>query len=1327
MLEIDYDLIPLSAELGRRAAERAEALARRGKVPPLSPSAAGKVVVVNPNQGYTIHHIPDELRKPLRRMLVPVYSGSTPLNGQLLLEQVQENPQERLYQIVIELHSDFPTLGGFLQLLPELVQRNPRCRLMLHGDMVRIFALIEELIGRTGAVCLLRFDHHPERLALRTPADLGGLIAHLPRYPTLPVPFFSHLRLKVGDQEETFTLEGLKRLYRLYGVGNIDELDVTGKLRERLIVLDLPTSAIRGLRFAANRGETFRAVRMFGEKVHAQNFAAMGLETRALPWAKLDAIYRQLPGREEEEILLGNVRALRVNCFDGHVSFLWKPTATFIPLYELRGLHVLWPAQGKAELPVAELAASGRGVVFDPVIVTEEGRPRFGDVRAGIRLKFLREVFEESVNRQAKLTEYASQLKLACLGPLAAQTLKLLQPLGLGEYIPAATLYYLCDSFEELHRYGEMPRRLRERYAELLRDLKALFSGEGQAVGLELVLHRMPVIREWTQIEPPAFEALQPDMLASVYAELRVFQRFSEGEFRRIKPDEPVQHRYFEQMEQYQQLALRAKQLANLLGGRYGHFFQPGAFPDFVFFGTREETARNDQMYFLPGFAWSEVLKNPESKAVFQAEEFAFSVFLEEQMALLNYQYSQEGADTDRGEFGDRYFGERIAEGEKELAELIGFAKAERPEASPGYEKLTRQLSEQHRADLQAFSRDGTQEARRLEELERRYFDALKEVTALVDAAGLGGADLLGGEDYIRQLDGALVKLAVTALRDLRDVATRSIAEAGRTLAGKVAALDAYLTGFNGLQKTLFACLHAQHVEAWRREYAEALPALVERLNVLRQLGEAESRAMELQLDKQRHAAVEEKQELDFRLNSRIAGMQEQGGRVRQMIHDLSATLARPLKPEGAEAGPAELLQMVEQRLQQTQAAIAAIAAQTAELVARHDAFEGHYRRKRENSLALYRNGNELALVRQHLKLGSLQKMMTKPIEVPPFAPPALPETDDPAELDRQLRETQATIAALERQLLDSSATDGQLLVIHEHLGRYGQLQRVYGNFRRAVKEKMLHQLSLGRIAQRVAQLRQEEPHLRDVIARRMIPAYRTLCEQYFIPEVHKRIEHFQRARAFVGDLGRLSFGELQREFMERAIFRRFHAVQFTRGVHHGLDTAEPLFAKTTNVPRALYLFQRALQQNLVTKGIDEKQVTLEKLQPATPEEILRYCGRQRELAPERRVTYLVLPATLSLPRAIETILAKDAIFGGLPQLVMIYLSSFDNRTIQESDALRDQYFRAVKHNVIIGVDGVRLVDNPLVMATRLLQETLGSSIDMGEVKRPAETESLRE
>ena len=88
MLEIDYNLFPLSEEEEAQVETRAAQLSRRGKPPALTPASFGRIVVVNPDDGFTLNHVPDDLRRPLRRAMLPVYEASEALDGSRLAADI---------------------------------------------------------------------------------------------------------------------------------------------------------------------------------------------------------------------------------------------------------------------------------------------------------------------------------------------------------------------------------------------------------------------------------------------------------------------------------------------------------------------------------------------------------------------------------------------------------------------------------------------------------------------------------------------------------------------------------------------------------------------------------------------------------------------------------------------------------------------------------------------------------------------------------------------------------------------------------------------------------------------------------------------------------------------------------------------------------------------------------------------------------------------------------------------------------------------------------------------------------------------------------------
>jgi len=106
---------------------------------------------------------------------------------------------------------------------------------------------------------------------------------------------------------------------------------------------------------------------------------------------------------------------------------------------------------------------------------------------------------------------------------------------------------------------------------------------------------------------------------------------------------------------------------------------------------------------------------------------------------------------------------------------------------------------------------------------------------------------------------------------------------------------------------------------------------------------------------------------------------------------------------------------------------------------------------------------------------------------------------------------------------------------------------------------------------------------------------------------------------------------------------------------------------------------------------------------------------------------FLVLPPTLDFGEGLRLILRKDALYEGVPRLVLIFVTKFPPQRLRQDAELRDLYFRAVKHNVVLNIDGHEVVDNPRSIGLRLLQETLGSAADLPDVEEPPDVASAAE
>ena len=1325
-MEIDYDLIPLESAQHEKIARDAQVLARRGKVPPISKYDFGRLAVVNPNRGYSIHHIPDDLRRPLRRMFVPIMEGSRQLAPDLVIERVLEGSEETLHGVLIELHSDFQFVHAVVTRLPEIKRRYPDCPLLLHGELPRMRALLGDLLDEEGTTCELGFHASGDTVTLRSQDDLSRVMVELPKYPTFPELFFDQLRIRLGkNRSECFTPASLKRLYHQFGVGNIDELDVSAKLKNRLITVDLPLSIIESIRFGSERGESFHAVRVEEEKIYSEHFKEKGLLGREIPTTQIQAFYRKLPGREEEEILMERVRAIRINCFEGHISFLWKPSRDFMPLYEVTSLKIHGngaPAASGAE------REERHPLAFDAVVVTEVGRPRFGDVRAGIRRLFLSRVYEKILAKQAKLKGHAGQLKIACLGAMAAQTLNLLKPIGLSRFIPSDKSYYLCDSIDQLPGYHDQANRLAERYELLTTVLRELFSEEGAgAFDPDQINHRLPFVLEWARGEPPPYDQLRAEHLETVYNELRVFIKFSESEFRRIDQTNFDHDAYFLKLFQCNEAAMLAKQIANLKSGAYGQFFAQDESPDFVFFANESDFERNRAEFHLPGMAWSEVLPHSEAETPSPDGDFAFSVFLAEQFSIVNYLWRQEYDEQPGMAYYERYFEDRIGEAKHELEDLRRIGDPEEAKNSPAYQEVHRRLKEEHHDDIAQFRHELDAQALILAGAEQKYFEALGVVNDALGEREMPAEALLGGEDYVETMDRMLAKRSVEILTELKGAIQKMVLLVNRDLHQRREKLKTYLQVFQRMHRAYIPLLAARHRrQAIVRAEAGLIP-LIERLNDLAKVSDDDAAQAIENLHARRGVLKEELGQTDDELQSLSSQSQRQVGEVRENLSRILSSITFPDRKEMGDSSSVRVLAGIEERLLQARDELAGIIRGARETEdSRTASMSRLYTRRLEIAGELYASENEVALLEMRGAQSRLQRMMGKKITEPlvSYIPPA--SLGEENQLEAGYRKGRTEWERVGEQLTAMSALEGYLQDVQTPVSHFQNMQKAYGAFRKAVREKRAKQKSVESISARVEQLTREAEDLPRVIEERFLPSYRIIAKKYLIPNIHERIASTNRALAFIRNAGNLSFENIQRDFLERAVNRRFQLAQFRAGAFYGQNPDHPLFAHLGNVLPAIYAFYRQVRFNLQQGGFEESSISLHKLAAANTEGILRLCDDLLREGGQRRHTYLVLPGTLSLHEALDIIQAKESLFNGIPQLILIFISKFDEGNIRDDAALRGRYFEAVKHNIIINLDSPGMVDNPGSIASRLVQETLGRSIDLDRLQTAPESDSAK-
>jgi hypothetical protein len=1314
MIEIDYDLIPLAPERERQIAREARHLAARGKVPPITPADFGRLVVVNPNQGFTIHHVPDDLRKPLRRQLLPVYDGSNPIPAQALVAQIVERQEEVLRAVLLELHSQFPQAAELLSKLPEIQRQNPGCRFLLHGDLNRVAELFRELLAKPESACTLRFHAHDGELTLQGPDALANLFIDLPKYPTLPAPFFDSLKVRIGARAESFNLAAMKRLYPIFGVGSIGELDVSGKLKDRLITVDLPLAAIASVRLRAGKVEGFHAVRIDGDKVLAARIGEAGWAGKDVPLGQIESVFRRLPGREEEEIELSRIRALRVNCFEGHVSFLWKPTPDYVPLYEVTELR--WR-------PLAAAPAGAGEVTIDNVVVTEPGRPRFGDVRSGIRQLYLERVYAVQLAKQSKLKDYASQLKIACMGPISAQMFKLLRPMGLGKFLPSDRPYYLCDKPDQVPGYRGFADKLDKDYQELLATLRSLFeAGKDSLFDPEHIHHRMPIVTEWARGKAPPLARVQAEHLNSVYNELRVFSKFAEIEFRRIFQADSDPQLYFAKLELCRQAGLAAKRLANLKGGGYGRLFGPNESPDFVFFSSDQDAEQNREQFFLPGLSWTEVFRSAGAGTLNWDADYGFTVFLDEQLSIIDSMWRQENEGSPSAEFHDQYFTARIQEVERELKELERLSDPNHVSGTPGYAEAARRIEADHRAEIADFQRELETETEALHNAEQAYFQALGQFSADLGDA-LSPEMLIASEDYITALDELIGKRSTDILIRLRDTITRVLRSVNQELDEARANLKSLLEAYPRVPKSYLPLAQAQfRRESLSRAHAGA-GELVERLNALQRGNEAQIAKAAENLHARRLVQKEESQRLEAELNQLQSLANKEAAKLRERLNAVFATFTLHQQPQ-ASGSPLGTIRVLEEAVTKASPELAeALGAARSSQQRTLDAIGVLLRRQMENRLGLHVSANESALLDGRGEQSVLRRFLVKNVTEPlvPFEPAPSPGTEK--ELQAEYERARAQWEQAAQRLAHVSQVERHLQEVRGPIEEYQSLQRAFQAFRKAVDDKSRHQRSVESIRTHLDRLLEEARDLPRLIQDRLLPAFRLICERHLMPRAEDRISDFRYVQAFVREAAKLSFENVQREFLDHAVFRRYQAIQFRSGAFYGMDPDHPLFAKLGNVPPALFHFHRHVRSNLRRLGFQDPDITLTKLPAAGPADMRRMLEEQRMLSPSKRYTYVVLPSTLDLKEALGIVAHKETLFQGLPQLLLIFVSWFDPTALQQNASLREAYFQAAKHNIILNI--ATLVDNPGAISVRLAQETVGRAVDLSKVDLSAEPEAV--
>jgi hypothetical protein len=335
---------------------------------------------------------------------------------------------------------------------------------------------------------------------------------------------------------------------------------------------------------------------------------------------------------------------------------------------------------------------------------------------------------------------------------------------------------------------------------------------------------------------------------------------------------------------------------------------------------------------------------------------------------------------------------------------------------------------------------------------------------------------------------------------------------------------------------------------------------------------------------------------------------------------------------------------------------------------------------------------------------------------------PAMGSMAEPAHSPQALQETYRNQAAhldalhpkldeLCKSLLPQVEKVRRQLQIYEQLSaQRDELVKISNN------NETLNKNSKG-LAERSTMMDDELADLPTRMRERFIPARKKLLLEVFVPEAQKRVSYFRQAQAFLAELLNLPYERLRTMYLDRAIFRRFNSTQFLHGLQITHDVMVANAQGLRNVNAGISQFFRTLQYNY-NKYLPKRApyLKLDKAEAMDPPHIMT---RLRQLPPEAGLdspSYVILPSTLSVQDAIKLMNQKDAMFRGVPRAVLVYIGKFKPELLQEDHALRDDYFQALKHNVIVNIDDRKVVDNPKTIAIQLLNDTLGCAWDIPKV-----------
>jgi len=1313
MLEIDYALVTLDeSERSAIAGEVARKL-KSGVVPPLDKSRPGRVAVLNPDPVQTTHHIPDDLRVQLRRSLIGTTEGSLPLRADRLFADVVAG-EEPLAALVIEVQTDFAAFPEFLDYLPALRRAFPDCAVFLNGTAPNILAKLRQALAAGNASVAISYADARGTLDIEDPAELTQAVSESEESVTFGYPFFSQLRLIVdkGAKPVAFSFDGLKKLHPLFGQGEAKEVDLGGGKKDRVYVLDIPLRLLRDIQFRQDRGLEFHGIVHDKRTILSRHFDREKLELKWVPMKSIEAFLRKMPGEDVQRVELGKAKLMRVNCFTGQVSFLSAQTGNQISLDDAQLVAVRKRTAPRLKLPPGFNAAAPAAqpvIHFDKVVLPHLKATRLEAIQQAIQDHYYARQLINEATILHKQEAYARRLKVGAVGPLAGQTLKLLRRFGLERLIDPASFYYLCDLPAQLPTYPATTQRYGVHFATLVKQIKQIATiGKTHNVRLNDINHRLPICTEWIDAESVAFEQVSPEDLDTVYRELNTLGSFIGQEFQSNYQVNQEDLAFFEKMRVSRQAGLLAKWLSEYKRGSYGKPLRPGEHPDVVFLGTAQDKEQNDRRYFFPALACSELFQDPANQKLFSKIDYEFSVFLEEQLALADYQAREEGHVKPGYEQIARYFEQKLKETETQR-ELLNEQAIQLDAAdSPEYQAMLKKEEESYHQRYRAFMQDRDKVAASHREADVELFERLRKLKPALVLPPEPDPGWLQGDEP----DPACLDRPILAALDARAKQLRAELEGGAAQAVGLIRDGLTLCEHVAAAKLQLQQVHRQWQNAaLQLELGEGMRAAVngapERIALAKRTPRGD---LENHLKRTQSQLSDIEGELKSGEARMVAAQREQARTLQQIQANVASLAAHAEKTAARSAlDPAGALAQAAVLAQKT--------AQAARLLADLKAKRADWIRQTEQS---FLRRQRLTVRRFELSVDvSILKALHEGRA--PQAP--APSPPRPGE-------------AVEAQQAAFRAQGGQLDQLHARLeqackplpGLLDQLRQQ----RLLVEQAAAEREAMAKLSARKARLRQTaqglaerselmNAELEDLPTRlreRFMPARKRLLLDIFIPEIQKRIFYYRQANTFLAELLNLPYERLRQLYVDRAIFRRFSSTQFLNGLQVTHDVMVANAEGLRNVNAGISQFFRTLQHNF--SKFHAEQTALLKLEKVAAMDAAKIMARLREFPPEAspdQPSYLILPSTMPLPAALRLMNQKDALFRGVPRAVLVYVSKFDAEQLLDNPALREEYFQALKHNVIVNIDDKKVVDNPNTIGLRLLNDTLGCTSDTPRVE----------